>query len=245
MFARLSEAILPGIIGIMVHKRETLTAKEQQAQKAFLESLEIASGKTKKPVVVAMIGLVGSGKSTVAKELAKYLPATVIEGDAIRVFLRKEGEKYEGMRKIAENVMAYVIQNGGNVILDSDYIDAKKRASLRKKAEQFGARVYFIRVHTNWDMMIGYALAADYHDTSDDFFGGASSPYQGDAKTKGAIVKTREMWRRTPHHYKWHNTGGGRWTLKNLPFPVIATIDMSTKWKDDVQKVAKKLHYLK
>jgi pantothenate kinase len=63
MFARLSEAVLPVIIGIMVHKRETLTAKEQRAQTAFLESLNIAPRKTKKPVVVAMVGLVGFGKS--------------------------------------------------------------------------------------------------------------------------------------------------------------------------------------
>lgn len=242
MFARLSEMVLPAIIGIMIHKRETLTAKEQQAQKALIESLLVAPRKTKKPIVVAMIGLVGSGKSTVAKELAKHISATVIEGDTIRVFLRKENEKYEGMRKIAENAMENVICKGGNVILDSDHIDAKKRAILREKAKKLGAVLYFIRTHTNWDMMVGYALAADYHDTADDFFGGASSPYQGDVKTRGAIVKIREMDRRKPHHYKWQNVGGGKWTLKKLSFPILATIDTTTdKWKEDVKKLAKKL----
>ena len=241
MFARLSEVLLPAIIGIM-HKIEKLTDKEQRAQKAFVESLTVVSRKTKKPVMVAMIGLVGSGKSTVAKELAKHISATVIEGDAIRVFLRKEGEKYEGMRKIAENAMEEIIRKGGNVILDSDHIDAKKRASLREKAKKLGAELNFIRTHAHWDIMVGYALATDYRDTPDDFFGGAPSLYQGDAKTKGAITKTREMWRRTPHHYKWQNTGGGKWVLKKLPFPVLTTIDtMTDKWKEEVQKVAKKL----
>ncbi len=241
MFARLSEVVLPVIIGIM-HKVEKLTIKEQRAQKAFLESLEVTPRKTKKPVVVAMVGLVGSGKSTVAKELAKHLCATVIEGDVVRVFLRKEDEKYEGMRKIAENAMEEVVRQGGNIILDSDHIDVKKRASLREKTKKLGAQIHFVRTHINWDIMVGYALAADYRDTPEDFFGGASSPYQGDAKTKGAIVKTREMWRRTPHHYKWENTGGGKWALKKLPFPVLAMIDTTTdKWKEDVRKIAKKL----
>ena len=231
----MSEKVLPAIIGIM-HRVEKLTTKEQRAEKAFVESLTVVPRKTKKPVVVAMIGLVGSGESTVAKELAKHISATVIEGDAIRVLLRKENEKYEGMRKIAENAMEEAIRKGGNVILDSDHIDAKKRASLREKVKKLGAKLHFIRTHANWDIMVGYALAADYWDTPEDFFGGASSSYKGDAKTKGAIVKIREMLRRAPHHYKWQNTGGGKWVLKKLPFGVLATIDTTPdKWKEDVK----------
>lgn len=240
MFARLSEAVLPAIIGIM-HKVEKLTTKEQRAQKAFIANLNITQRKTKKPVVVAMIGLVGSGKSAVAKEFVKHITATVIEGDTIRVFLRKEDEKYEGMRKIAENTMEEVIHKGGNVVLDSDHIDAKKRASLREKARKLGIELHFVRTHADWDVMVGRVLATDYHNIPEDFFGGASSRYQGSPKIKGAIVKTREMWRRTPHHYKWMNTGGGKWFLKKLSFPILSTIDTTTEtWKAEVEKAAKK-----
>src|SRR3989344_4709532 len=80
MFSRLIEIALPRIIGVMVHKREKLTAKEERAQKAFVSNLKYASRKTKEPVIVAMIGLIGSGKSSVATELAK------------------QGERYEKMR---------------------------------------------------------------------------------------------------------------------------------------------------
>jgi len=47
---------------------------------------------TQTPVIVAIIGLVGSGKSSVAQELAKHIGATVIEGDDIRIELRKQME---------------------------------------------------------------------------------------------------------------------------------------------------------
>ena len=92
MFRRLIEFILSRIIGIMVHKREKLTKKEQAAQDAFMAKLDIKKRKTQTPVIVAIIGLVGSGKSSVAQELAKHIGATVIEGDDIRIELRKQME---------------------------------------------------------------------------------------------------------------------------------------------------------
>jgi len=49
----------------MVHKKEKLTQKERKAQEKFLANLQIKKRKTKKPVIVAIIGLVGSGKSSV------------------------------------------------------------------------------------------------------------------------------------------------------------------------------------
>ena len=92
MFGQLTEFILPRIIGVMVHKREKLTKKERAAQDAFMAKLDIKKRKTEKPVIVAVIGLVGSGKSSVAQELAKHIGATVIEGDDIRIELRKQME---------------------------------------------------------------------------------------------------------------------------------------------------------
>ena len=49
--------------------------------------------KQKRPLVVGFVGLIGSGKTTLAKELASLIGATVISGDDIRVLLRKEKKK--------------------------------------------------------------------------------------------------------------------------------------------------------
>lgn len=240
MLARLKEAVLPRIIGAMVHKRERLTTKEQAAQKSFLAKLEVPKRKTGKPIIVALVGLIGSGKSSVAKELAERIGATVIEGDAIRVELRKQGERYERARAIAENVALEIIKQSGNVILDSDFVDEKKRASLREKARKAGVRLVFIRTHCDLDVVVGRVLEAKYHDNVDDFFGGATSKWKGSEQSKGAAVKVREMWRRTPHHYRWINQVGGKWVLKKLPFTVFAEIDTTDEgeWKREVQKCA-------
>ncbi|MEK7536926.1 MAG: AAA family ATPase [Patescibacteria group bacterium] len=123
MLNKLTEAILPLIMGIMVHRKEVLSPKAQRAQNAYLAKLEVNQRKTKKPVVVGFLGLVGSGKSSVAKDLVRHIGGTVVEGDAIRVCLRKEGERYKYVRQIAENVALEVLKQGGNVVFDSDQAD--------------------------------------------------------------------------------------------------------------------------
>ncbi len=244
MINRLIEIILPFIIRYMVHKKETLTQKERRAQEVFLSSLQIKQRRTRRPVIVAMIGLVGSGKSSVAKELAGLIGTSIIEGDKIRVLLRKEGERYEGTRKIAENAALEIIKRGGNVIMDSDYIDAKKRASLCAKAKKAKARLLFIRTYADYDVMAGRVNSAKYQSRPEDFFGGASSIWNGEGK--GAVVKLREMWRRTPNHYRWENKVGGRWILKKLPFKVFAMVDTTDakKWQTEIGKITYKLSYL-
>lgn len=241
------ETILPQariIKHIMVlHKREILTKKEKVAQKAFLTKLVVPRRKTKAPVIVAMIGLVGSGKSSVAQELAERIGAAVVDGDKIRVELRKRGEHYEHARTIAENVSIEVIGHGGNVILDSDFIDAKKRASLREKARKAGVRLFFICTYANLDIMVGRIITAAYQDRVDDFFGGASSKWEGGETSKGAVVKMREMLRRISHHYRWENKAGGRWVIRKPPCAVLADIDTTDreKWKREVEKCAERI----
>lgn len=238
---RLTEIVLPFIISIMVHKKESLTSKERRAQDEFIKAIKVTPRKTKKAIVIAIVGLVGSGKTSVSKELAKLLPATIIEGDDIRVQLRKQNERYEGARKIAESATLKVIEQGGNVILDSDHIDQKKRASLREKVKQTGAKLIFIRTHTDYDVMAGRAINVEYPLSKDDFFGGAGLKSKWKGSNPGAVVKLREMWRRTSNHYRWENKVGGRWVLKKLPFKVFATVDTTdeNKWKVQIQKIAK------
>lgn len=242
MLATLREAVLPYIVGAMVHKCERLTAKERAAEQKYLAELAIAKRLTERPVIVACLGLVGSGKSTVARELARLIGGTIVEGDAIRVELRKRGETYDRARAIAEDAALEVVKQGGNAVLDSDFVDDKKRASIREKARQAGIRLVFIRTLCDIDVMVGRVLAATYKNSPDDFFGGASSPWKGSGQSRGAAVKVREMLRRAPQHYRWVNEIGGTWIPKKFSFAILATIDTADeKWKRNVEKCAKKL----
>lgn len=218
---------------------EKMSKKEKKAQKNFLAKLKFIKRTTRDPVVVAMVGLVGSGKSSVAREIAPLIGATVISGDDIRVELRKQKERYEGARKIAENVAIEIIGNGGNAIIDFDCINPQKRASIREKAKKAGARAVFVRVYCDYDIMAGRILKAKFKNNINDFFGGASSRWGGEKK--GAIVKLREMWRRTPNHYRWENKGGGKWILKKPAFKCFEVNTSSEEWAGSIKKIAKGL----
>lgn len=243
MFRRLTEAVL-SLIMRMMHKREILSAKATKAQQAFIAGLEVKNRKTKKPVVVAFFGLVGSGKSSVAQELAKHIGGTVIEGDAIRVNLRKIGERYKYVRQIAENAALEVLKRGGNAVFDADFADEKKRASVREKVREAGAWLVYVRTSADPHVMLGRILSAEYRRSPDDFFGGAKTKWEeGTDQQRGAVIKFGEAWRRTPHHYRWVNEGGGKWVLKKPPVPLLADIDTTnpTLWKEEVSKLARKL----
>ncbi|MBI3631181.1 MAG: AAA family ATPase [Candidatus Sungbacteria bacterium] len=221
----------------MVRKKRILAAKERAAQDAFMAKLQIKKRKTQDPVIAAIIGLVGSGKSSVARELAGYIGATVIEGDEIRIELGRQGAAYERTWAIAENAAVEVVKQGGNVILDSDFVDEKKRASVREKARMAGIRLVFIRTVCDFDVMSQRIRQND----PGEFFKRASS--SSTAQDKGKDVKMRELLRRLPHHYRHVNEHGGKWVLKKFPFAIFAQIDTtdSRAWKREMEKCARKL----
>ena len=241
---RFFEFVLSRLVGATKHRGESLTQKERRAQEILVQNLDIRRRKTKEPIIVAFIGSVGSGKSSVAQELAYHIGGTVIEVDQIRVQLRKQSERYEGAQKIAENMVREVVTlRGSNAVLDSDFSKRMKRASLREKARRAGVRLVFVRTVCDRDEMIGRMIIAHYENRPEDFFGGASSLWKGNQQIRGAVVKIREWWRQTPHHYSWSSQGGGKWRLKILPVSIFAEIDTTDPdlWKQEVQKCAEKL----
>lgn len=227
---------------------ELLTDKERGVEVALFRNNAVPSRKTKRPLIVAMIGLVASGKSAVAQSLAERIGAVVVEGDLIRTLLRSEGSRLEGAYKIEQDLGFEIIRQGGVAILDSDYIDAPKRAVLLNRAKVQGIEVVFIHTVCDLDVMFGRIMYAD----AGHFFNGAYSKWQ-DEKTQGATVKLRELTARLPLHYKyqwergplmrWVAPGRGSWKLKELPFPIFAEINTicEGRWHDRVKTSAQAL----
>ena len=206
--------------------KASLSVRERTVYDAIIANLLITKRRSDKPILLAMVGLVGSGKSTTARDLAPYLGATIISGDDIRIVLRKRGIRYDNVEKIAILLARHVLSNGGNVIMDSDYSAATKRQFLKNLTNH--VTVYFIRTICDIDIMIGRSFAAGYNGSIGEFFAGASTEWQEEnGVPSGSVVKVREMMRRLPHHYKWVNEGGGKWVIKKLPFRITANIDTS------------------
>ncbi len=204
-----------------------------EIQKEFINSLKKPERKTQKPIAIAMVGLIGSGKSSVAKALSPLIGAAIISGDAIRIALRKRGQNYNPVRNTIKKAVITTLKAGSNAIIDADFVDTKKVKGLQEKLKKFklNAKLICIRTVAERDIMIDRLIKAKYNLNKDLF--------------KNATIAIREMWRRTPHHYNWSKAGGGRFVLKKLKIPFIAEIDTTTpEWRKKVREVAAKIRKL-
>ena len=186
-----------------------------EISKGFISSLKMPKRKSKSPVVVAMVGLVGSGRSSIARALAPLIGATVIESNTIRVALRQKGQDYNPVRNIAEKAVLKTLEVNSNVIMDSDFIDPKKRESLERKLKKTGAKIVYLRVSANPEVTIERFIKAKFNPNKDLY--------------KSSAIAIREMWRRTPHHYNWSEAGGGRFIPKKLKIPFLEVKGASLK----------------
>ena len=206
------------------------TFKEIKSE--FIESAKAKGVKTLNPVIVAWVGAVFSGKSTLARDLGRSLGWKVILNDKIRVELREKGKGFnpENVKEIVFAMVVKILKNGGNVILDSDFADKNKRKILEKYARKFRAKVIYLRAFCGRDVAIERLLKIRFNPKTNLF--------------KNSIIAVREYLRRYPWHYNWSKKDGGSYALKKFGIKFLAEIDTtkSAVWKKKLKIASKKLN---
>lgn len=96
--------------------------------------------------LIALTAPVGSGKSYVARILAKKLKAVHIRSDDIRVGLRAEGKSYTAVPRIAAALRNEAFLNGRSVVYDLDAVLPRRQREPRRAAKKYGARFFLIRI---------------------------------------------------------------------------------------------------
>lgn len=204
---------------------------QEQIKKELIRSVRVSHRRTKQPVIIAMIGLTGSGASTIAKALSRILHWSVIEKNKIRVRLREKGPGFTpaSTDQIHSAMLRRVLKERGNAILDSDFVEKRKRKKLERSVRRFGARVVYLYVTCERDVMLERMLRANYNPKTD-IFGGAA-------------IAVREHCRRYPWHYRWSGAQGGRYVPRKPPVRVLAAIDTTDplKWKKRLKVIARRL----
>lgn len=122
----------------------------------------------KRPFLIAFLGSVGSGKSYVARVLAKKIGAAHIRTDDIRVMLRRQGKSYSRASRLAKSLQERTLLCGQSVIADFDAVLAKRRMELKKLAEKYGAKMVVIQVKTPKKLVLARLRRHRY--TRDDLF---------------------------------------------------------------------------
>lgn len=131
--------------------------------------LTLASLKKHDKFLIAFAGPVGSGKTHVAKILAKKLKAVHIRTDDIRVKLRQLGKSFSPATRIAEGLTADALRQGRSAISDFDAVRPQRQKDLRRLASKYGAAFVLIRVETPEKLILSRLRRHRY--TKNDFFG--------------------------------------------------------------------------
>jgi aminoglycoside phosphotransferase family enzyme/predicted kinase len=113
-----------------------------------------------KPALFITVGLVGTGKSTLAQALAKRLGLVVIASDVTRKQLAGipvTEHRFEGFdsgiysaelsRKTYDKMFSGagdILREGGSVVLDASFIKAEERLKAKRLAEETGAEFFII-----------------------------------------------------------------------------------------------------
>lgn len=115
----------------------------------FIDQLPVKDHNSRQLFVIGMIGLNGSGKSYLARQIADQIGLYVGSNDSIRRFLNEQGftgdaPVQDTLQFIAEESSKYLYDHQVSHIIDADLI--KFHANARRNAEAHGARFYLINV---------------------------------------------------------------------------------------------------
>jgi predicted kinase len=100
-----------------------------------------------KKLLIALTGSVGSGKSYIAKILAKKLGAIHIRTDDIRVKLRTQGKPYTTAPRIAAGLRNQALEQRKSVIADFDAVLPRRQHELKKIADRYHAHFFLIQIN--------------------------------------------------------------------------------------------------
>jgi predicted kinase len=112
--------------------------------------LTLPAHKTIKPILIVMVGLPGTGKSTLARAIAQALPAAAVESDLVRkaLFQSPSHSSQESLwvHRVARAVIERLLRRGISAVSDATNLRESNRELLYHLANQCEAGLLVVRV---------------------------------------------------------------------------------------------------
>jgi predicted kinase len=136
----------------------------EEVEKEYEKTLIIPNVKPSPQWMLMPVGLIGSGKTTVVKPLAKYLGLIRISTDEVREQLKRRGYTYKGARDITHDISKKYLQLGYSIAIDGNTGSVNGIEYNKKIAEAFPhVRQLFIHINPPDEFIIN--KLKDYHHT--------------------------------------------------------------------------------
>ena len=132
----------------------------------MLGELPLPERKLRNPVVISMIGIPGTGKSTFSKLLQEIIPAVHLRSDVIGLFkLRKSpGHDYYKAYVIKHALARHYLSLGFSVIMDDNNRTRYNRERVYGMAESYGAKNVLFFLHLSLKKAFDRAKKRDLAD---------------------------------------------------------------------------------
>lgn len=105
-------------------------------------------------MILCPVGLVGAGKSTVIKPIAKKLSLVRISTDEIRKLLKENGYNYTRVREIAFMIISDYLSEGYSIVIDADCVDREARRGIAQLVEKYRLKTVWIHINPPEDFII-------------------------------------------------------------------------------------------
>lgn len=126
----------------------------EEVKQAYLAEVEMPARKPSNQYILCPIGLVGAGKTTVMKPLAKRLNLVRLSGDEIRKHFKERGYGYDRFKELTYDITAEFLARGHSIGIDSDCIGEDTKQKLAEAQAKFDLKLVWIHINPPEEFII-------------------------------------------------------------------------------------------
>lgn len=127
--------------------------KLQQVAEDFLTKIQekLPAEKADKPFVIGIVGMIGSGRTFLAKTLVENIKGAVLNSaNSARWLLKEQGMSWgENVYAVLLNATEWLVKNGYVAVYDGNQVDKERRDAIKKLADESGVKYYLLKIITS------------------------------------------------------------------------------------------------
>lgn len=139
------------------------TDEFKEIYREMLKELPLPERKLKTPMVISMIGIPGTGKSTFSKLLQEIIPAVHLRSDIIGLFKLPQGPDFDYYKAyvIKHALARHYLSKGFSVIMDDNNRTEYNRERVYKMAKRYKAKNILFFMHLPLEDALNRAYKRD------------------------------------------------------------------------------------